>query len=391
MRTDRTERIAAAVARDLGVPDLPDRLARLDASPLGSLLLAVYRAHAARVTPAALSAAHARAGRYQPSAIDARLLHHADGAAYAAAAAFEALDLAPVEPLGACAALGGLDPNLVLGALRGAEVLADPTVAIALEAARRRRDRAARQAVRHRFCASARCVRVQPVAPPLVPHFRLFALVSAGRDPGAHRFEREELVTHLSAWLTFAAGLRAAGFRVGRAEVELADLAAVEALLRAQGVDPAEVRAVAAGHRIGAAAEVLRGRGVDLPTDVRDPRRDLGALHARIPAEAALRLDRVLEGVVPAVTAAFPDVPVRVDLSRLEGLGYYPGLALRVRLEGPAGWLPVGDGGFTTWTQALLDDRKERLLASAMGTEILCKVYGPESPEAFVAKPRPAP
>ncbi|HYD41644.1 MAG TPA: hypothetical protein VEB43_12525 [Anaeromyxobacter sp.] len=393
MRTDRTEQIAAAVARDLGVPDLPERLAALDASPLGSLLLAVYRAHAARVTPAALSAAHARAGRYQPSAVDARLLHRADGAAYAAAAAFEALDLAPVEPLGACAALGGVDPNLVLGALRGAEVLADPTVALALEAARRRTDRAVRRAVRHRFCTSARCVRVQPIAPPLVPHFRLFALVSAGRDPGDHRFEREEIVTHLSAWLSFAAGLRAAGFRVGRAEVQLSDLAAVEALLRAQGVDPAEVRAVAAAHRIGAAEEVLRGRGVVLPSDVRDPRRELGALHARLPAEAAIRLDRVLASVVPALAGRFPGVAVRLDLSRLEGLGYYPGLALRVRLEGPAGWLPVGDGGFTPWTQALLADRKERFLATAIGTEILCKVYGPapEPPEPSVAKPRPAP
>lgn len=108
-----------------------------------------------------------------------------------------------------------------------------------------------------------------------------------------------------------------------------------------------------------------------------DPRRDLGTLHARLPSEAALRLDRPLERTIPALRAGHPGVDVRLDLSGLEGLGYYPGLALRVVLDGPAGPLPVGDGGFTPWTQALLADRKERFLASAMGTEVLWKVYAP--------------
>jgi hypothetical protein len=110
---------------------------------------------------------------------------------------------------------------------------------------------------------------------------------------------------------------------------------------------------------------------------VDDPRRDLGALHARLPRGAALRLDRLRERVLPAIAAEFPDTPVRLDLSRLEGLGYYRGPALRIRLDGPPGPLPIIDGGFTAWTQALLADRKERLLASAMGSELVCKAYGP--------------
>ncbi len=35
---------------------------------------------------------------------------------------------------------------------------------------------------------------------------------------------------------------------------------------------------------------------------------------------------------------------------------------------------------FTRCTQALLADRRERFLASAMGTELLCKLYGPAPP-----------
>ena len=380
MRTDRTDQIAASVARELGIPNLPARLAGLDASPLGSLLLAVFRARAVRLRASDIRATDEGRALHHPSSIDARLLHVADAAALAAAGRFQALDLSPVVPLGTCSALGGIDPNNVLLALRGAEVLADPTVPLALEAARRRRNPGLRRGTPLRFCASARLVRLQPVAPPLVPHFRLFALATAGRDPGGHGFELEGLIEHVSVWLRFAEALRAAGFRVERAAVEISDLEAVEALLRCQGIDAEEVRAVAAAHRIGAAAELLSSRGAALPADVADPRRTLGALHGRLPAEVALRLDRVLERSVPALIAAFPGVPVRLDLSRLEGLGYYPGLAFRVILDGPAGPLPVGDGGFTRWTQSLLADRKERFLASAMGTELLCKLYGPDQP-----------
>ncbi len=155
MRTDRTDRIAAAVARQLGLPDLPARLAGLDASPLGSLLLAVFRARACRLAARDIRTAHEHRGLHQPSSVEARLFHRADAAALEAAEGFEALDPSPVLPLGACTALGGTDPNSVLLALRGAEVLADPTIALALEAARRRREPSARRGAPVRLCASA--------------------------------------------------------------------------------------------------------------------------------------------------------------------------------------------------------------------------------------------
>jgi hypothetical protein len=66
-----------------------------------------------------------------------------------------------------------------------------------------------------------------------------------------------------------------------------------------------------------------------------------GPFHAQLPSEAALRLDRVEELLVPEVTAAHPEATGRFDFSRLEGLAYYAGLMYRVRLEGPPGALPV--------------------------------------------------
>jgi hypothetical protein len=377
-RTNRTSRIAASVARAAGLPGAETMLARMQPSALGSLLLGVFRARAEGTTPSSVLAA-ASEGLFTPSSADGRLFHRFDAAALGAAQAFEALDVAPVGPFGACAALSGIDQNNVLTALRRAEVLADPTIALALAAAARRRAPAARQGV-VRLCTSARLVRMQSLndAPKeFTPHFRLFALVTAGRDGGEHRFETDALAEHIVTWLRLAEGLRREGFRIGAATVEISDLDAIAALCVAQGVRLEEVRAVAAAHRIGAAAEVLARSGAKLPRAVHDLRSDLGELHAHLPADAALRLERVKDRVFPAVAAAAAVTDVRLDLSRLEGLRYYRGLAFRISFDGPAGSLPVVDGGVVSWTQELLADRKERLVASAIGSEAVCKLYAP--------------
>jgi hypothetical protein len=263
-RSDRTSRIAASVSRSAGMPGASATLSALPGSALGSLLLDVFRTRAERIAPADVHAAASRA-LHAPSAVDARTLHALDAAALEAASGFEAIDLAPVAPFGACAALSAIDQNNVLTTLRGAELLADPTVALALVAAACRR-RAPRPREPVRLCASARLVRLQPIETPVfTPHFRLFALVTAGRDAGEHRFETEALREHVLAWLALFSRLRSEGFRIDGAEVQVSDAVAVEAICAAAGVDVAEVRATAAAHRVGTAAEALARRGVTPP------------------------------------------------------------------------------------------------------------------------------
>ena len=80
--------------------------------------------------------------------------------------------------------------------------------------------------------------------------------------------------------------------------------------------------------------------------------------------------------VIAPLRAEFPEAEFRVNLARLEGLGYYRGFALRISPRATDGVrYPVGDGGFTDWTARLLGNRKERLLISGIGTEFLCKKY----------------
>ena len=105
-------------------------------------------------------------------------------------------------------------------AIRACEVAADPTNALALEAAVRRAagSGGAGSGV-VRLAAVQRVVRAQRFPDGWAAHFGLFATVTAGRDIGSRRFE----VSMLREQLQFAvAALRAAG--VPRVEVALTPL-----------------------------------------------------------------------------------------------------------------------------------------------------------------------
>lgn len=178
----------AALARDL------------PASRLWSLLLDVVEQRAAPRTPAALMEQWDRDRFVEPSHIDQRTLVALDGHLLAAASAFEAIELSPLAPLGVCSALGLASQNKVVSALRGTEVVSDPTNVLALECARRLH-RNPDQTVR--LATSHRCVRAQevPKQPGFAAHFRIFCLATAGRERKDHEFVVSALVEHITTML----------------------------------------------------------------------------------------------------------------------------------------------------------------------------------------------
>jgi hypothetical protein len=89
--------------------------------------------------------------------------------------------------------------------MRACEVAADPTNALALEAAVRR---LAEPAGIVRLAAVQRVVRAQQTAAGYLPHFGLLGMAAAGRDRGGRRFEREAVAEHARS---LAGGLAAAG------------------------------------------------------------------------------------------------------------------------------------------------------------------------------------
>jgi len=372
-------KILARIAREVGQPNLPRILVdELAPSDVTSLLLGVFEGRANRLeVPDLLSADR---DLFQPSAIDQRVLHQFDALAFQAAEEFEAVELSPVCPLGIHHVLAQVHQNNVLTALRNSEILADPTVSQALECVRRRRAfRSGRQIGQEvKLCGSHRLIRMQPFdVPGFRPHFRLFSLVSAGRDTGSDAFETSALYSHLCVYLRLIRALECIGFRFERISVEISDTEIVNRLVESAGLNLDEIRARVKAHALGSAKELLRERGVIFPDSVEDPEKELGNLASKYPISIAMaRLQRVQEQVLKPLQLEFPHVEFRIDLSRLEGLSYYAGLCMKLSASNREGLrLPLADGGITNWTQRLLSDRKERLLTSGIGTESVCGQY----------------
>lgn len=357
-------KITQRILRELEGHDLYAALSSdLPLSDLQSLLIDVYDWRAQHGGAANLLARTAAHSLFTHSSASARLMNLFDGIAFETASCFEAIDLSPVCTLGASYTLGGTSQKNVLTTIRNAESLGDSTIAMALECARRRRPKlASRDAAEVRLCASHRVVRLQPFdVPGFTPHFRLYAMVTAGRDTGSFEFEHRHLREHLEFYLRLMRKLNEKGFAFDAPIVEITDLDAAEAALVARGVRCDEIREAVRAHRPGESERLLARHGISLPTDLRE-------------VEGALAI--LDQQVMQPLRAAFPEAEFRFNAARLEGLGYYSRFALRISPRTRDGHrFALIDGGFTDWTARLLSNKKEKLLISGMGTELACKAY----------------
>jgi hypothetical protein len=356
-------KIVDRIAAETGLAELASKLTELLPSDLQSLLLHVYQGRAAAMGVPDL-VRNAERSLLQASQIDARLFNAFDRVAFEVSQAFEAVELAPVCSLGLNSILGGIDQNSVLTTIRNAEVLGDATMPLAVECWRRRKD-ASRRGDRTpvRLTSSHRVVRLQPFdMPGYVPHFRLFSMVTAGRDTGSLAFEIQHIGEHIRFYLTLFRQLGAHGFHLVRPHVEISDTGMVQSLLAAHGVNPDEVRKSIRAHRPGGSEQFLAERNIVLPSALGGP--------------GSERLMRLKSGVLDTLQTEFPEAQFSFNMARLEGLNYYHGFCLRISPEAADGArFPVVDGGFTDWTARLLQNKKERLLTSGIGTEFVCFRY----------------
>jgi hypothetical protein len=186
------------IIRESGVPDLLEVLAeRLEPTDLQSILLEVYRRRAHNVTPARLLEQYETNRFVAPSLVDPRRLVEIERRAWEMLpAGYAPIDLAPVCPLGTTAAVATVHQHKVLTTIRNTEVVADTSNLLALEAAVRRRKQRLEPVL---LAASQRVTRAQVFeGAKSFAHFRLLALVAAGRDTGSFSFETSRLSEQLS-------------------------------------------------------------------------------------------------------------------------------------------------------------------------------------------------
>jgi hypothetical protein len=192
-----TERVIAAVGADV-----VEALRGLSGSDLTTLLLEVMRERAEAAEPSEVLRQHDRDRFVAPVPVAFERMRTTESAILSALPpGTETIVLSPVVPLGTHRAVAPIDPRWTVPTIRGTEVAADPTNGLALVAAARRRDlvRSGRTGEIVRLAASQRVVRAQDFgdAEAAFPHFQIVGHVTAGRDPGERRFEREAVAEHV--------------------------------------------------------------------------------------------------------------------------------------------------------------------------------------------------
>lgn len=209
----------------------------------------------------------------------------------------------PLVPLGTHATLGDISQDWVVATVRPNEVAADPTVALALEAAAARSDSSVRRtAPFQRLATIQRVLRGQLYASPKAfTHFSIFASVTAGRSQAGDRFDVEALEEHLGIYVDALSNIAT--------EVEI----------------------------VLSIADTPSGR-------------------------------RLLESVRQRWDTS-SNVRVTEDSERFPGQRYYRRACFKVNAVVGAESIEIADGGFTDWTERLLDDRHERLLISGAGLD----------------------
>lgn len=235
--------IIERIERESGVEGLAEILAdRLNPSDLQSLLLEVARRRAAKRSPAELLKDFAASRFFGAARPDrAALLAWEQLTLSLCERRFEPVELSPVTPLGACSVVAKVDQDWSIGTMRRGEVVSDPTNVLALEAARLRK----LDGDDVHLATSHRVVRPQNYGDgKMLAHFRLFALVSGGRDRGGYGFEAEALGRQVGLLLAAFGQFLAPGtaLRLGYTRTTMPDIdARLEALRDAAAANGAEL------------------------------------------------------------------------------------------------------------------------------------------------------
>ena len=223
-------------------------------------------------------------------------------------------------PLGTCSVLAPVSQNNTVSTIRNTEVCSDSTTVLALECALRRKSlysKKPRSNTKIKLCNSSRVLRAQVIHEPAAfPHFRLFALCTAGRDQGSFQFEIESLKEHIRFYLTL--------------------------------FDKAE--------QIQSKVKGIRALFFIFNTNFQN----------KFETEILSHLKK-----------QFRTITVDVDYETKNSEGYYSDLRFNIFAQDSSGdeYFLV-DGGFTDWTQQLLSNKKERLFTSGIGSERFVYCFG---------------
>jgi hypothetical protein len=309
-------KIVTQILQRIGQPDLVRILTEdLTGTELNSILLDVFSNTSSKVSPPHLLNRYQSNRFVKPADLPALELKkmEVDVLELLNRFSFEPIELSPVSVLGSCSVVATADQNKILSALRGTEVLADATNAIALHICDLKQNKKfSDRAGMISFSTVQRHIRTQQITGKgFTPHFKIACLVTAGIDTGSFSFEKEALLKHM--------------------------LAMKELYLNYYNVDGISFRFLCRKH------------GYDSS-------------------------ERLAEQVKEFVVGKHPELSIDIVKSPEKEIDYYKGIQYKVDIHVKGKTYEIGDGGFVDWTQQLLQNKKERMLSTGIGFDFMYRI-----------------
>lgn len=309
--------IVKKILNRIGHPDLVKILSeKLSGTELNSILLEVFNLHTLKYSPPQLLK-HYELNRFvKPADIPAIELKQTELELLKIFRehAYQPLELSPVSVLGSCSVVAPADQNKILSSLRGTEVMADATNALALHISDLKKRKVwipKGPDDKLRFSTIQRHVRTQSITGKgFTPHFEIGCLVTSGLDTGNFLFEKEALVEHINVMKRIFLNY----YKVS-----------------------------------GLSFRFLCRRGY--------------------PDTLALATS-----VKNFVLNQSPDTNVEIIETPEKEIGYYQGIQYKVDIQVNERFFEIGDGGFVNWTQQLLQNKKERFLITGFGFEFMYRI-----------------
>lgn len=361
----------------IGLENIVEKLSSKDLTwrDLHTLLLHIFENRIRDINPAEVMRNYKENRFSSASEADPKELLEIDRMLYSILPShFSAIELSPVNPVGANSILTSLDPKIVLLTIRNLEVLGDPGMALSIECARRRESlRTTKKDTETHLAASHRVLRLQafPKDSGLTAHFRAFALASAARDTaGFNRFELSSVSAHIETWLNFLIGWSNLGHGVQNISVAISDIRIMEKLISEGKIGRDEVIRRTKDKRF----KPFEKYSVNLPGEVKRSQ-DIPIAYPEL--ETHINELRFTEQqIIEPLRTKYPSVRFYFSLDRCSGLGYYSGICYRVSAENASGIsYSLAGGGACDWTRKLLNNKREHLVTSGFGTEFFNKLF----------------
>jgi hypothetical protein len=308
--------IIERITDKLKIPNIIESFEALSFSEIQSLLLKIFESKIRTKTPGDVLNEYQSNRLVQPSDISPVVRRTLDLHIFSLLPVdFELVDLSPVTPLGTSSVLTTIHQNNVVSTIRNTEVAADTTNILALECALRRKklfQMDPKSTKRIKLCSSQRLLRTQPFKGKYFSaHFCIVALCTAGKDEGNDKFETESLIEHIDFYIQVLDKI------ADKNEISLITIKLFE-------YDGSEN----------------------------------SFLIRKIENQYACR----------------QDICIKTEKNSGFGKGYYIRLRFGISVINRNGEeFDYIDGGFVNWTGILLNNKKERLLTSGIGTDFLLR------------------